>query len=532
MKRILSLSIIFFGFTYAVAQDLYLVKLKPKENTSSFLLNPLQMLSQRSLDRRKKYTISINEEDVPISEYRINQIKKLTLNYIGHTKWLNSVMVEISNEEVLNELIALNFVESAETMVRNSLPKTSLKNQSKWKDLINESEKYNYGYAEEFINQINLKPLHENNILGQGVLIAVIDAGFPGVDKIAAFDILRKESRIIDTYDFVDKKKQVYDADRHGTMVLSTMAAEIEGNYVGTAPKATYSLYRSEDNNSETPKELMYWIQAAERADSIGSDVINTSLGYYAFDDARYDYTFDNMDGKTTLISKGAEVAANKGIFVVVAAGNEGNSSWKRISAPADVKNVFSIGANDSYKNPAGFSSFGPNALGEIKPNVSALGQYIVVCMPDGNLTYSNGTSFASPVSAGAVALMIQQFPKVAHEVLKQNIQQSAHLFSSPSDQLGYGVPNYYMASQELLKTNEIENTNTIKIYPNPFKEVMNVQSKEQIKKIELYNLIGQKIISINNQNSISTNQLKSGIYLINITDSKGNTLIEKVVKK
>ncbi|MGV0755986.1 hypothetical protein [Empedobacter brevis] len=167
MKRILSLSIIFFGFTYAVAQDLYLVKLKPKENTSSFLLNPLQMLSQRSLDRREKYTISINEEDVPISEYRINQIKKLALNYIGHTKWLNSVMVEISNEEVLNELTALNFVESAETMVRNSLPKTSLKNQSKWKDLINESEKYNYGYAEEFINQINLKPLHENNILGQ-----------------------------------------------------------------------------------------------------------------------------------------------------------------------------------------------------------------------------------------------------------------------------------------------------------------------------------------------------------------------------
>ena len=251
-------------------------------------------------------------------------------------------------------------------------------------------------------------------------------------------------------------------------MVLSTMTAEVDGKYVGTAPKATYSLYRSEDNTSETPKELMYWVQAAERADSVGADVINTSLGYYAFDDARYDYTFDNMDGKTTLISKGAEIAANKGIFVVVAAGNEGNDPWKMISAPADVKNVFSIGANDIYKNPAAFSSFGPNALGEIKPNVSALGQNIVVYLPDGSLTYSNGTSFASPVSAGAVALMIQQFPKIKHDILKDKIQESAHLFSFPSNQLGYGVPNYYKASQDLLKTNEVENLKSIKIYPNP----------------------------------------------------------------
>lgn len=532
MKKILSLTLILLGFTFSLAQDLYLVKLKPKENTSNFLSNPLQMLSQQSLDRREKYKISITEEDVPISEYRINELKKLSLNYIGHSKWLNTMMVEISDETILSKLKALSFVETAESLVRNSVPKSSNKNLSKWKDLIHNSEEFNYGYANDFIDQINLKPLHNNNILGQGVLIAVIDAGFPRVDKISAFDILRKENRILDTYDFVDKKENVYDADNHGTMVLSTMTAEVDGKYVGTAPKATYSLYRSEDNTSETPKELMYWVQAAERADSVGADVINTSLGYYAFDDARYDYTFDNMDGKTTLISKGAEIAANKGIFVVVAAGNEGNDPWKMISAPADVKNVFSIGANDIYKNPAAFSSFGPNALGEIKPNVSALGQNIVVYLPDGSLTYSNGTSFASPVSAGAVALMIQQFPKIKHDILKDKIQESAHLFSFPSNQLGYGVPNYYKASQDLLKTNEVENLKSIKIYPNPFQDVIHIKSKEEIAKIELYNLIGQKIISMNNRNSISTNQLQSGVYLIHITDSKGNALVEKVVKK
>lgn len=152
--------------------------------------------------------------------------------------------------------------------------------------------------------------------------------------------------------------------------------------------------------------------------------------------------------------------------------------------------------------------------------------------MPDGSLTYSNGTSFASPVSAGAVALMIQQFPKIKHDILKDKIQESAHLFSFPSNQLGYGVPNYYKASQDLLKTNEVENLKSIKIYPNPFQDVIHIKSKEEIAKIELYNLIGQKIISMNNRNSISTNQLQSGVYLIHITDSKGNALVEKVVKK
>lgn len=531
MKRILSLLTIIFGFTFSTAQDLYLVKLKPKENTSYFLSNPLQMLSQRALDRRAKYTIPVNEEDVPVSAFRINQLKKLTLTYVGHSKWLNSVLVEISDEAVLNKLLTLNFVESVETMVRNSDSKQIRKKLSKWDNFTNESVKYNYGYADEFINQINLKPLHENGILGQEIFISVIDAGFPEVDKLPAFDLLHKENRIIDTYDFVDKKKNVYDADEHGTMVLSTMASEIEGKYVGTAPKAIYSLYRSEDNTSETPKELMYWIQAAERADSIGADVINTSLGYTTFDDPRYDYSFDQMDGKTTLISKGAQVAANKGIFVVVAAGNEGNDPWKMISAPADVKNVFTIGANDSNKNPAGFSSYGPNALNELKPNVSALGQYIVVYSPNGNLVYSNGTSFASPVSAGAVALMIQQFPTTSHDVLKDKIQRSAHLFSTPSTQLGYGIPDYNKASQELLRISDISTIQTLNIYPNPFQNIISIQTNDKIKSIEIYSIVGEKILMVKKQKNIVTENLKSGVYFVKIINEEGEIFQKKIVK-
>ena len=279
-------------------------------------------------------------------------------------------------------------------------------------------------------------------------------------------------------------------------------------------------------------KELIYWIQAAERADSVGVDVINTSLGYTEFDDPRYDYKYADMDGKTTLISQGAEVGASRGILLVNAAGNEGNDPWKMISAPADAKNVFTIGANDSSKNPADFTSFGPNAGGILKPNVSALGQNIVVYLPSGSLTYSNGTSFASPVTAGAMAVILQKFPKVPLENLKDNVQKSAHLFGNPTYQLGYGIPNYEKANQELLAVSEVSTPNQLKIYPNPFKDELHIQSNNEIKMIEIYNLVGQKLIRSINQKSISTTQLKSGMYLIKVTDNKGITFTEKVIKK
>lgn len=531
MKKLLPLFIFLLGFTYSAGQDLYLIKLKPKENTSTYITNPLQMLSQRALDRRVKYTIPLDDKDIPISSSRIQQIKQKSLNYIGHSKWLNTVMIETSEIAVINELKSLNFVESVTSMVQNSSGAPRAEKVSKWKESFQNKTNFDYGYSNEFIQQINVKPLHDNNIRGQGVYIGVIDAGFPGVNTMSVFEKLRTENRIFDTYDFVENKTNVYRADSHGTNVLSTMAGEIDGTYIGTAPKAIYTLYRSEDADIETPKELMYWVQAAERADSVGVDIINTSLGYTEFDDSRYDFTYQNMDGKTTLISQGAEIAGNKGIFVVVAAGNEGGDSWKMISAPADVENVFTVGANDSNKNPAYFSSYGPNALGVIKPNVSALGLDILVYYPNNSLYYSAGTSFSSPVTAGAVALMIQQFPKVSHTVLKDKIQKTGHLYSSPSKQLGYGVPDYYKASQDLLAVNDLNLNKLIQVYPNPFKNSINIQSQKEIKIIEIYSLIGEKIISVDNQNRIMTDNLKTGVYIIKVTDKEGKIFSEKILK-
>lgn len=532
MKFFFTFLLSFLSIFNVYAQDLYLIKLKEKENISNNLSNPLKIISQKSLDRRIKYNIDLDEKDIPISQDRINKIKNLPLNYIGHTKWLNTIMVEISDLSVISKIEELSFVESVNTMVRNKNLSDFTKRDSKWTDLNSKKVNYDYGKSNDFIEQLNLKPLHDQGYLGNDVYIGVIDAGFPGVDKIVAFENLRNDNRILDTYDFVSKKKNVYDSNSHGTMVLSTMATEINGIYIGTAPKATYSLYISEDNDSETPKELLYWIQAAERADSVGVDIINTSLGYNTFDDSRYNYTYEDMNGKTTLISLGAQVAVDKGILVVTSAGNEGSKSWKYITSPADVVDVFTVGANNLYKTAASFSSYGPNAMNDLKPNVSALGSLVPLYSQNGQQTYNNGTSFSSPITAGAMSILLQKFPKIELALLKDKVQKSAHLYSNPTNQLGYGIPDYYKASQELLETRETKLNKQLNIYPNPFNNEIVIQSNNKEMSIEIYNVAGQKVLSFYNQEKINTSSLKSGVYLIKIQDKKGNNYIEKIVKK
>lgn len=519
------------SISFSYAQELFLVQLKAKENTSTYLENPLQMLSQRSLDRRAKFNVNLDEKDVPISSDRIEQVKQLNLDYVGQTKWLNTIMVEVTDNSVIPQLESLTFVESVKSMVRNTELKS--KQQSKWAETAGRTTDFDYGRSERFISQINIKPLHDEGFQGQGVFIGVIDAGFPGVNTISAFENLRNENRIVDTYDFVDNKIDVYDSNSHGTNVLSAMGAEVNGTYVGTAPKATFLLYRSEDSTEETPKELLYWIQAAERADSVGVDLINTSLGYNNFDDSRYNFSYSDMDGKTSLISLGAQVAADKAILLVIAAGNDGRSAWKYILTPADLEDAFTVGANDRRRNPAVFSSFGPNANNVLKPNVSALGQLIPVYNELGEIRNTNGTSIASPVTAGAMAVMLQKFPTTALNVLKQKVQESAHLYTNPSNQLGYGVPDYSKVSDEILSTNDIiAKSSSPKVYPNPFTTEIKIEHKNIVKQVEIFNLVGQTVVQSSFSNIIKTGHLKSGVYIIKITDDKGNSFTDKIIKK
>ena len=528
MKHIYFLFSLLISQQFAQAQDLYLVELKPKENTAAYFANPLQMLSQRAINRRTNRNVSFDEKDVPINATYIQQIKNLNLSYIGASKWLNTIMVEIADDAVIDQLQNLSFVQNVQTMVRNP---NAVRGNNALKTIArgNNQTEFNYGYSSKFIDQLNLSYLHQLGFTGQNIMIGVIDSGFPGVNVNSQFSALRNEGRLVDTYNFVNNNS-IYQMDSHGAMVLSNMAAKVNNTYVGTAPDASYALYVSEDAVPETPKELMYWIQAAERADSVGVDVINTSLGYTTFDDPRYDYTYQDMNGTTTLISKGATVAASRGIFVVNAMGNDGGNSWHYISAPADAADVFSIGANMVNFAPAGFSSYGPNSVGVLKPNVSALGAGVPVVAPSGSYAEVSGTSFASPIMAGSVATLMSAFPNKSINELKLAIEQSAHLYPTYNTQLGYGVPDFSNI-YNLLKTNEV-NVLDFKVTPNPATSFISVQSKNAINEVEIYSIIGSKLKSSKKSDQINIQDLKAGVYLLKVIFKDQSTQTTKLIIK
>lgn len=282
--------------------------------------------------------------------------------------------------------------------------------------------------------------LHKAGFKGKGVVIAVIDDGFRNADRITAFDSLQ----LMGTRNFVFPQRSVFEGDDHGTKVLSCLAAYEPGVMIGTAPEASYWLIKSEDNRSEFPIEEDYWTAAAEFADSVGVDMITTSLGYSFFDENTMNYSHNALDGQTAHISKAAEIAAEKGILIFCSAGNEGTSRWGRITFPADAKDILTIGAITTKKEKSVFSSPGYSADGRIKPDLVALGSGCCVIEPTGNLRYANGTSFSTPILAGLVACLWQALPWLSPNELIELLRQSGSQYKHPDEQLGYGLPNIY----------------------------------------------------------------------------------------
>ena len=505
-----------------------MVYLKPKTDTQTYLSNPSLMLSQRAQERRLNRNIALDDKDVPLNQTNLQQIKNLNLSFKGASKWLNAAMVEVYDDATLTQLQNLSFVQSVESLVRNDNPRVQT-TSNKFNEDQSRNLSYNYGYSSVFIDQLNLKPVHDAGYSAQNVLIGVIDSGFPGVNTINAFAALRNENRIVDSKNFVNSNS-IYNMHSHGTAVLATMAGKIDGQYVGSAPDAHYALYVSEDVSEESPKELMHWIQAAERADSVGVDVINTSLGYTTFDDSRYDFTYEDMDGNTSVISRGAKVAASRGIFLVTAMGNDGNNSWYYISSPADTPEVFSIGAISEYYSPASFSSHGPNSANVNKPNVSALGVYTPTYNPNGQLVGSSGTSLASPVLAGAVASLISAYPDLSITALKQAIEESSHLFPTYDTQLGYGVPDFGNLL-ETLKTTELTSSD-FKIYPNPTSTSFKIETQKEVKQVDVLSVTGLKIKSTVNQKQMNVQGIAKGVYLVQVSFVDGSQSTSKLVIK
>lgn len=534
MKKIL-LFCFLAGYSYTSAQtQLVFVFFKDKPNKAAFFANPLSELSQKSLDRRTTLGILLNDQDAPIEPSYIQNLQNLGFTVTDYSKWLNGAAVNATPAQI-TLLQTQPFVLSVETFARNNTPVVQPTPVNKWKIPTNHQKiltTFEYGTSTAQIDQSNIRPLHLAGYTGTGVSIAVIDTGFPTVNTGDAFFRLRNNNKIKGGYDFVAKSTDIYNSslNAHGTTVLGVIGGYLENVFVGSAPDADFYLYRSENTTAEIPEEQLYWIEAAEEADRKGVDIITTSLGYNIFDNPQYSYTYANMNGSTSFIARGAGIAAEKGIFVLAAAGNSGNGSWHYLLTPADNAKVFTIGAVDSSGNSSAFSSYGPNSLGVVKPDGSTRGTATATVL--GNTTYvSNGTSFATPIAAGGVACLLQAFPAMNRDQLKTKLRQTASLYPNHTDQMGYGILNFGSLYNNVLNTSEIVKKEKFALFPNPVKNTLNIASESEVNSLEIYDNLGRLIRKESKQRSVKVDDLSKGVYYLKII-SKDKFYYEKFIKE
>ncbi|WP_229313094.1 S8 family serine peptidase [Larkinella terrae] len=443
----------------------YLVLLKDKTSSPYSINKPEQFLSQRAILRRAKQGILVQEKDLPVNPVYVSALRQTGAKIWFSSRWANAVLIE-TTEANLTAIRALPFVQGIESnrSVGNARIgyAQSIVNQFRSK-LEQVDDPSVYGNSSNQLIQIGVDKMHAQGYHGEGMLVAILDAGFRNANQVPFLSQLFQENRVVGTYDFVRKESSVYEDDAHGLNVLSIMAGYQANQLVGPAYKSSYLLLRTEDAGSETPVEEANWLFGAEYADSSGVDVINSSLGYTTFDDPTQNHTYNDLNGKTTLISRAAQWAAEAGMLVVVSAGNEGNDPWHYIGAPADVATVLSIGAvdRDGFRSP--FSSFGPTPDGRIKPDLVAQGSGTTLGSPGGTVTAGNGTSYSSPLVAALAAGFWQANPRLTAQQVIECLRQSGSQFAKPDNNLGYGIPNFERAAAISAESY------SLLIYPNPF---------------------------------------------------------------
>lgn len=396
----------------------YRISLKDKAATDYSLQKPEMYLSKKSIERRKRQGLEIDSTDLPVCKKYVDAIRKKGVHVLVTGKWDNFVTVSCNDSMLIAEIAGLPFVRSTERVWRGVAKRASERDSLINKPLRTDSL---YGPAITQIKMSHADRLHEAGFKGQGMTIAVIDAGFHNVDKIEAM----KNINILGTRDFVNPEADIYAESSHGMSVLSCMAMNQPNVMIGTAPEASYWLLRSEDEYSENLVEQDYWAAAIEFADSVGVDLVNTSLGYYSFDDPTKNYRYRDLNGHYALMSREAAKAADKGIVVVCSAGNSGSGSWKKITPPGDAENVITVGAVNKYGVLAPFSSVGNTADGRVKPDVVAVGLGSDVMGTDGNLRHANGTSFSSPIMCGMVACLWQACPELTAKEIIELVRRS-----------------------------------------------------------------------------------------------------------
>ena len=425
------------------------VSLKDKVGTTYSIDKPEEFLSERAIERRNRQQLLVDETDLPVSQVYIDELKATGAQLVTSSKWNNTVVLEVSDTLLMEDISKKSFVAGVKKVwiSPDSIPPRNMKRKKEVKNKVEKTDCH-YGNALRQIEIHGGDSLHTAGFAGKGMHVAVIDAGFYNADEIKFF----RKMDLLGTRDFVNPNSDIYAENAHGLMVLSCMAANLPKVFVGTAPEASYWLLRSEDNDSEQPIEEDYWAAAIEFADSVGVDVVNTSLGYYEFDEGFPAYRYRDLDGHYSLMSHSASLAADKGIVVVCSAGNSGDDPWKKVTPPGDSENVLTVGAINKDLVNARFSSIGNSADGRIKPDVMAVGVNSVVTGTDGSVSKGNGTSFASPIMCGIVTCFWQACPWLTAKEVIEAVRQVGDRVDYPDNIYGYGVPNLWKAYQKELE--------------------------------------------------------------------------------
>ncbi|MHC0445563.1 S8 family serine peptidase [Flavobacterium sp. 3-218] len=518
MKYNFTFLLLLLSFAVFAQEDAW-VYFNGKPNAQAFYDNPLTELSQKALDRRTNQNIALDVTDAPLETSFVNQIKASTgITVMAQSKWLNALHIRGSQANI-NALKGLTFVTKVEFADRtlNSSSKTaSTAKPSQVADKLETAVDYSYGNSANQIQMLNGQVLHQQNYTGAGKTIAVLDAGFPGVDTAQPFENLRNNNKILGGYDYTTRSTNFYAGGDHGTKVLSTMGGYKENALVGTAPNASYYLFITEIVATENPVEESFWVEAAEKADALGVDIITTSLGYFLDrTEPRYNHVYSEMNGTTTFISRGAEIAFHKGILVLASAGNEGTQPENHIGSPADAVSVLAIGSVNATKTRSSSSSIGPSYDGRIKPDVMAQGVSAVVANANGTIGTASGTSFSCPIMAGMAASLWQAFPSKTNKEIRQMILASADRYANPDNNYGYGIPNFGAT----LSVDSFIAEASFAVYPNPAKNEVSFSflNENNTASVTIYSILGQKLIEekINNSNPVlSLQSLQSGLYV------------------
>lgn len=467
--------ILFFAFILSAFTSLsqetryrYLVLFKDKNNSAYSVRQPEFFLSASAISRRLKNKVAITGQDLPVNPDYIQEIKATGALIVYPLKWMNGVLIK---EKPAN-IAKIKALKSVAGLYKNMPLDSSsdLRLQVQANKISDDSNALDYGISLSQITQLGVDQMHTKGFTGKDIKITLLDDGFSQADQVSYLQDVYSQKRLLGTLVTDPGLRSVYAGGAHGTNVWSTIAAQAPGKLIGTAFQAQFALAQTEEGEHELLVEEANWMRGAEWADSLGTDIISSSLGYSEFDNSKYNHTYADMNGRTTLVSKAAAYAASKGIVCIISAGNQGSDSWKYITAPADADSILSVGAVDRTGLRASFSSVGPSADLRIKPDIAAMGLATIAGLPSGSFGSISGTSFSAPLIAGLVAGIIQANPQKTAQEIIQVVRKSGTQVSKPDQLLGYGIPHFDRISQLLnpILSTETREKSTYKVSPNP----------------------------------------------------------------